>query len=64
MWANQINRRWITYNMTSTIAWNAVDAFYPGLSFDNTGFINARSPWSGYYDITGAFRRAGRMPAQ
>lgn len=52
------------YNMTSTIAWNAVDAFYPGLSFDNTGFINARSPWSGYYEITGAFRRAGRMPAQ
>jgi galactosylceramidase len=50
-WAHQINTRFITYNMTSTIAWNLVDAFYRGLAFDDTGMANARCPWSSNYEI-------------
>jgi galactosylceramidase len=53
IWASQINRRWIQYNMTATIAWNAIDAFYPGLAFDNTGLMTARNPWSGNYEVLG-----------
>jgi hypothetical protein len=29
-WASQINGRFLTYGMTGTLAWNAVDAFYAG----------------------------------
>eukprot|EP01123_Difflugia_compressa_P014731 TRINITY_DN7955_c0_g1_i1.p1 TRINITY_DN7955_c0_g1~~TRINITY_DN7955_c0_g1_i1.p1 ORF type:complete len:662 (-),score=121.20 TRINITY_DN7955_c0_g1_i1:13-1998(-) len=51
VWAHQINTRFIQYNMTATFAWNAIDSFYPGLSFDNTGLMNARCPWSGQYEV-------------
>jgi galactosylceramidase len=52
-WASQINRRFLDYNMTATLAWNAVSAFYSGLSFDNSGLMAANSPWSGHYDVLG-----------
>ena len=51
IWANQINTRYIEYNMTATLAWNAVDAFYQGLTFDDTGLMNARCPWSDNYEV-------------
>ena len=50
-WAGQINGRYIQYNMTATLAWNAVDAFYRGLTFDDTGLMNARCPWSDNYEV-------------
>jgi hypothetical protein len=52
-WASQINRRYLQYNMTATIAWNACSAFYAGLSFDDTGLAAANSPWSGNYAVLG-----------
>ena len=51
IWANQINTRYIEYNMTATLAWNIVDAFYQGLSYDGTGLMNARCPWSDNYEV-------------
>ena len=51
VWAGQINSRYIEYNMTATLAWNAVDAFYRGLAFDDTGLMSARCPWSDSYEV-------------
>ena len=51
VWAAQLNGRYLLHNMTATLAWNAVDAFYPGLAFDNTGLMTARCPWSGQYEV-------------
>ena len=51
LWADQINTRYIQHNMTATFAWNAVDAFLRGLSYDDTGLMNARCPWSQSYEV-------------
>ena len=51
VWADQINNRYIQHNMTATLAWNAVDAFLRGLSYDDTGLMNARCPWSQSYEV-------------
>lgn len=50
-WAGQCNRRFLQNNMTSTIAWNILDSFYGGLTFDNSGLMTANSPWSGAFEV-------------
>jgi galactosylceramidase len=50
-WAYQTNRRFLANNMTATLAWNTLDSFYEGLSFDRTGLMTANSPWSGAFEV-------------
>jgi len=67
-WAFQINQRFLQNNCTSTLAWNALDAFLSGMDFDNSGLMVARWPWAGHYEVlapvwatahTTQFSRAG-----
>lgn len=50
-WAFQINQRFLQTNCTSVLAWNALDAFYAGMSYDNSGLMVSRWPWSGHYEV-------------
>jgi galactosylceramidase len=67
-WAYQINQRYLQTNCTSVLAWNALDAFYSGMYYDNSGLMVSRWPWSGHYEVlapiwatahTTQFSRAG-----
>ena len=33
------NQNWVNGNMTATIAWNLIDAYYPWLQFSNDGCV-------------------------
>lgn len=50
-WAYQINERYLQTNCTTTLAWNALDAFYSGMDYDNSGLMASRWPWSGHYEV-------------
>jgi hypothetical protein len=52
-WGRKLNQHWIKMNSTSSVAWSALWAAYPGISlnFLGNGFINCTEPWSGHYDV-------------
>ena len=48
-WGRKLNQHWVKINSTSSVAWAALWAQYPGISlnFLGLGFVNATEPWSG-----------------
>lgn len=51
-WARILNQNFVNGNMTTTIAWNLISSYYPGLDWYGTSILSAPEPWSGYYDTT------------
>ncbi len=51
-WAQTLNHNYVFGNITGTIAWNLVAAYYDNLPYDSRGLFYASSPWSGAYDVS------------
>ncbi len=45
------NRMYIDGKFTSYLIWNTGEAYYSNLPIGNSGIMQARWPWSGFYDV-------------
>ena len=49
-WARNLNRNYITANITGTITWSTIWSVLPGLPYDGRGIMMANTPWSGNFN--------------
>ena len=49
--ARALNRMYIDGKFASYLIWNTVETWYANLPIGNSGIMQARWPWSGYYDV-------------
>jgi len=49
--ARGFNRMYIDGKFTSYLIWNTVETYYANLPIGNSGIMQARWPWSGFYDV-------------
>ena len=49
--ARIINQNFVHGNMSATIMWNLLSAYYGWLQWSNDGLMLARTPWSGAYTV-------------
>ena len=54
-WSRLLNRNYAFSNLTSTISWNLVSAYYDELPWGGVGLAHAPEPWSGWYEIGSVF---------
>ena len=54
-WARLLNRNYALANMTSTIAWNLIAAYYDALPYAGDALMHAPEPWSGFYELGQVF---------
>ncbi len=50
-WVRKIIREYNELRITKSIAWAPFTSLPPGFRWSNVGFIDARNPWNGHYDI-------------
>ena len=50
-WARLLSRNYALANMTATIAWNLIAAYYDALPYGGDGLMHAPEPWSGFYEV-------------
>ena len=48
-WARVMNSHFVLSNMTSSLMWNLVGAYYHGLNWYASSMLTAVEPWSGHY---------------
>jgi len=67
-WSRLLSRNYVYGNITATIAWNLIAAYYDELPYSGDGLMHAAQPWSGHYEVdqviwatahTAQFTRAG-----
>ena len=46
-----MSRNYVYGNMTSTISWSPIAAYYDELPYAFDGLMHAAQPWSGHYDV-------------
>ncbi|MBI4657678.1 MAG: discoidin domain-containing protein [Verrucomicrobia bacterium] len=49
--AKAYNRNYIDGQMTKTVIWSPVTAYYDNLPIPGSGVMKANTPWSGYYEV-------------
>eukprot|EP00966_Prymnesium_polylepis_P018539 426737-Prymnesium_polylepis.1 len=49
--ARIINQNFVRGNMSATVMWNMLSAYYDWLQWANDGLMMARTPWSGAYEV-------------
>ena len=49
--ARNTNRNYIRSRAVKTLIWCLVDAYFPNVSWNGVGAMEARMPWCGYYDV-------------
>lgn len=49
--ARNTNLNYINSRAVKTIIWNPVDAYYPNVSWNNIGAMEAKTPWCGHYVV-------------
>jgi O-glycosyl hydrolase len=49
--ARALNRMYVDGKFTSYLIWNTVETWYANLPIGNSGIMQARWPWSGYYEL-------------
>ena len=54
-WARLLNRNYALANMTSTISWNLIAAYYDDLPYAGDALMHAPEPWSGFYELGQVF---------
>ena len=50
-WSRLINRNYVYANLTATISWSPIAAYYDALPYSRVGLMHAAQPWSGHYDV-------------
>ena len=50
-WSRLLNRNYAIGNLTATIAWNLIAAYYDELPYSGDGLMHAAQPWSGHYEV-------------
>lgn len=45
------NLNYIKSRAVKTIIWNPVDAYYPNVSWNHVGMMEAKTPWCGFYEV-------------
>lgn len=50
-WGRIINAHWVLNQMTSSIMWNLVGAYYHGTNWYASSMLTSVEPWSGYYEV-------------
>lgn len=49
--ARNTNRNYIRSRAVKTIIWCPIDAYFPNVSWNGVGAMEACTPWCGYYDV-------------
>lgn len=50
-WGRIINSHWVINQMTSSIMWNLVGAYYHGTNWYASSMLTSVEPWSGHYEV-------------
>lgn len=48
------NKNYIKSRAVKAIVWNPIDSYYPNVSWNNVGLMEAKMPWCGYYNVRAA----------
>mmetsp|Transcript_16415 Transcript_16415/g.38937 ORF Transcript_16415/g.38937 Transcript_16415/m.38937 type:complete len:903 (-) Transcript_16415:167-2875(-) len=50
-WGRVMNSHWVINQMTSSIMWNLVGAYYHGTNWYASSMMTSVEPWSGHYEV-------------
>jgi len=50
-WGRVINSHWVINQMTSSLMWNLVGAYYHGTNWYASSMLTSVEPWSGHYEV-------------
>ncbi|MEA4937585.1 MAG: hypothetical protein VB102_13250 [Paludibacter sp.] len=49
--AREVIKNYVNSRVVKTIIWNPIDAYFPNVSWNHVGAMQAKHPWCGYYEV-------------